>query len=213
MKSTAKVLIVAGLLLSIAGRAHATTIFDVTSLTGLVGDFYHGAAGTSNGIGWTVAGVGSDSFLSWAPRTTTDATYQGFTGANFSTQLPNSDRLHTFGTDMTITFSQNISSILFYLLEDGGSSTLDFGLTPGFVSGFVTINGTAVTGTTSGGIVRFSGLNTNTLTSYTSIFDGMDVAWVVESTVPDSGSSALLLGISLAGVGWLRRKFSIGLRR
>jgi hypothetical protein len=209
MTSTAKVLPLLALVLSLAVQAQATSIpFDVTSVGDFDGTFYHSADGTSNGVGWTVSGVSPDSFLSWGAQTTTDGTFQGFTDGTFSIPLANTDRLHTFGTDMTITFSQNISSILFYLKENGGSSTLDFGLIPEFVSGFVDINGTKVTGTQAGGLIRFSNLNTNTLTSLTTILDGMDTAWVVESTVPDAGGSALLLGLGLAGLGWARRTFS-----
>jgi len=208
MTSTAKVLPLVALVLSLAASAQATS-FDITSIGDFDGNFYHSAAGTSSGIGWTVSGSGGDLFYSWGLATTTDATYQGFTGANFVPSLPDSDRLHTFGTDMTITFDTKISSILFYLKEDGGASTLDFGLTPTLVSGSATIVGTSVKGSVSGGVIRYSGLDTDTLTSLTSIFDGMDTAWVVESTtVPDAGSSGLLLGISLAGLGWLRRKSS-----
>lgn len=207
---TARVLVLTSLFLWSAGYYAQATPFDVTSVGGSDGPFFHSASGTSNGVSWTVSGANGDSFYSWIPATVVNGTYQGFTGGNYTPALPNTDVLHTFGTDMTITFSQNIFSILFYLKETGGSSTLDFGITPQVVSGAVTINGTKVRGTATGGVVRFSNLNTNNLTSSTSIFDGMDAAWVVESveSVPDTSSSAALLGVALAGIGWMRRKLS-----
>lgn len=197
LKISASLVFVSGLL----STASAVS-FDVTSVSDKDGSYFTKAEGTSNGVGWSI-----DGFKSWDSRTTTDGTYD-FSGANFSPELLNTDRLHTFGTTMDIVFDQAISSILFYLKENGGNSTLDFGLVPTLVSGSLSINGTKVTGTTGGGVVRFSGLNTNHLVSTTSILDGMDAAWVVESTahVPDSGSSLLLLGMAFAAVAEVKRR-------
>lgn len=166
------------------------------------------ATGTSGGIGWKI-----DVFNTWLANTNIGNNYTGFSGPNFTPALALSDRLHTFGTDMTIVFDEKVSSILFYIEENAGNSTLDFGLIPTLVSGFATINGTAVTADIRGGVVRFSGLNTDTLSSVTTIRDGMDVAWVVESVVdsqgvPDAGSSALLLGTGLIGLFVYRRRMA-----
>lgn len=186
--------------------AHAIS-FDVTSLTGGNNGIGVSATGTSGSVGWSI-----DNFSTWLTNTTVDGSYTGFSGANFTPALAQSDRLHTFGTNMTIVFDQNITSILFYLRENGGNSTLDFGLTPTLVSGDVVINGTSVTGLTTGGVVRFSGLNTNILSSVTTLYDGMDSAWVVESvsasSVPDAGSTVLSLGFGLLGLAAIGRKFA-----
>ncbi|MBK1875773.1 VPDSG-CTERM sorting domain-containing protein [Pelagicoccus mobilis] len=182
--------------------------FDVTGVGGGNTTHWANAEGISGSAEWSISG-----FASWKTNTTTTDNSTVFSGGNFSPALANSDRLHTFGSGFVISFDRNIHSILFYLKENSSQDTplaiLDLGLVPTLVSGSVGISGTQVTGTVAGGVVRFSGLNTDTLTHTARARNAMDVAWVVESAskVPDTGSTVLLLGVSIIGLATIRRKF------
>lgn len=184
----------------VVGIALATgasaTVFDVTSIGGTMG--YHTAAGTSNDVGWNL----SSTFIAWG---TTNGTYSGFTGANFNPALPNTDAIHIFGSNFTLTFDKTISSIIFFLRENGGTSTLDFGLTPTVLSGNLIVSGTKVRGTVEGGVIRFDNLDTKQLVHKTTILDGMDAAWVAQAKVPETGSTLLLLIGALVACLRLRR--------
>ena len=110
--------------LGFCGSANAAMLFDVTSVAN-VGTGSATASGTSNGIGWTMSQTYvADGGL--AP--VLNQTYTGFSNSTyFNPAVAATDRLHIFGTGLTLTFAQPISSIDFYLRENGGSSTLDFG--------------------------------------------------------------------------------------
>ncbi len=181
-----------GVLVSAVG-AHAA-LFDVTTVNISAGT----ASGISNGVGFDFSGS------LWSSRTSINESYNGFTGANFVPAMPNSDRLHTGQNNPTWTFDTTIQSALFYLTDDDGShnDVWDFGVAVSAVSGDVAISGTSfwITSTT-GGIVRLSGINSNVLSSI-NIGDGNDTAMVVE-TVPEPATMAIL---GLAGLAALRRR-------
>jgi len=172
----------------------SAALFDVTSaVTGTNGS----AVGTSNGIGFTLV----SSFI-WGDRTTTNETYQGFTGDNFPVPMPNADRLH--GSNMQVTFDETISSILLYITdnESDGALTFDFGIAPEILSGAFNVNGTAFGPSNSGGgMVRLNGIYSATLSSL-ALSDGADYAFVA-TPVPEPGTMGAL-GLSVAAM--LRRK-------
>lgn len=89
------------------------------------------AEGASNGIGWSICST----WFSCCCGANTDGTYQGFDTDNFYPPIANEDDLHITSRDFSIVFDQLIDSIVFYLLENGGNASLDFGLEAEVVSG------------------------------------------------------------------------------
>lgn len=143
-----------------------------------------GAAGTSNGVAWSI----SPTFI-WGARTVMTNTWQGFTGPNFSPALPNSDVIHLGSDPFTLSFAQPIESMLVYVADDDAlmDGYYDFGITPTVVSGAIRVNGTRFgPASPTGGIVRLSGIFASQLVHPGNVADGNDFAFV--ATAVASGS-------------------------
>ncbi|MCI5222943.1 MAG: DUF642 domain-containing protein, partial [Candidatus Electrothrix sp. AR4] len=154
--------------------------FDIVTMSGYGTD--NTAEGTSNGVGWSIC---STHFSSCCGANTT-GTYNGFNSGSFDPPIANQDDLHVTQDDFSLVFDQPINSIVFYLRENGGNASLDFGLVPEVVSGAanLTIVGTRIRPNTQGGAVRFSNVNSNILSHAADICDGMNLAFYVESLAP-----------------------------
>ncbi|NOQ93251.1 MAG: hypothetical protein GQ547_01310, partial [Methylophaga sp.] len=123
--------------------------FDVTSVTGTNPTSI--ATGTSNGIGCTISPTNY-----WMNRTKTDGSF------DFSALPVSTDNLHA-SRDYTITFDQEISSLLVALSNDNLTDSINFGLAASDSSG-VTFSGTQVVlNGPSGGLVLFENINSFTI--------------------------------------------------
>lgn len=166
---------------SLSAQSPGQRDFDVTAVSGY---FLQNqtATGTSNGISWKICGT---SFANCCGASTTGG-YFGFNTANFSPPVPGEDALHIGGDDYTILFERPVSSIVFYLRENSGTSSVDFGLTPTVISGApnLTIVGTRIYPNTIGGAVRFDNVNSRTMTGIAGDYDGMNIAFYVEALSP-----------------------------
>ncbi|MCB9235058.1 MAG: hypothetical protein H6581_25615 [Bacteroidia bacterium] len=140
------------------------------------------AEGTSNGLDWKICATA----FSNCCGTSTSNGFQGFNSGNFSPPVANEDNLHIGGEDYTITFSKPVSSIVFYLRENGGTASVDFGMTPTVISGGANLNivGTRIFPNTLGGAIRLDNVNSRTITGLAGAYDGMHVAFYVESLAP-----------------------------
>ena len=191
-----KRLLILGIALA-ASAFSSAQLFDVTSV-----DFgLSTAEGTSNGIHFTFSGS------LWNVRTVTDNSFTGFAGINHVPALATSDVLHTGSDNPTFIFDEVISSALVYLSDNpDGNYThfFDFGVSAEAVSGNVEVVGTTFRITDStGGVVRLTGINSNTLTS-SNIGDGNDFAIVVNA-VPEPTTMAIA-GLVAAAVVRRKRK-------
>jgi hypothetical protein len=197
--------------LCIALDAAAVQSFDVTFAGASGGEGQ--AGGTSNGIGWSM----TRSFISAGFCPAADQAYAGFSsGTFFNPAIAATDCLHIFSQDLELWFAEPISSIDFYLKENGGSATLDFGLPWTLVSGQVTqIGTTGARPSTNGGVIRFAfAAPISVLVHRTTIFDGMNAAWFAEAgstpTPVSEPGTLLLIGLGLAGLGLGRMRKASG---
>lgn len=200
-------LLAAGLL-AVSQSSQSAPSFDVTFAGASGGEGQ--AGGTSNGIGWAM----TRSFMSSGFCPSADQSYTGFGNpAFFNPPVATTDCLHIFSQPLELWFSESISSIDFYLRENGGAATLDFGLPWTLVSGEVArIGSTGARPSTNGGIIRFTFSSPlSTLVHTTEIFDGMNAAWFANAgsgpptPTPEPGTLALL-GLGLVGLATTRRR-------
>jgi len=150
--------------------------FDIVSLTG--GGYVRNSDGTSNGINWIMCNVG----FSGCCGANTWGSYNGFNTPGFDPPVANEDVMHVGGTDIIIRFDREVKSIVFYLREDGGNASFDFGMTPTVISGANNLNivGTRIYPNTRGGAVRFDNVNSRSITGVHGAFQGMNLAFYVE---------------------------------
>jgi hypothetical protein len=200
-----RILFCAGLLIClVAGRVSAQPLnFDITSLNpGNTGT----AAGTSNGVAWMI----SPTFIS--NLSVSDGTFTGFNTSSFVPPIAATDVLHVTSADFTLSFNQRIDSILFYLRENDGGASLDFGLAPTIISGNFTVVGTRIfPAQQDGGVVRFNGVDSTTLSHSSIEENGMDIAFfVLPATQPAPAMSrwsllVLLFLLVAGGIATTRR--------
>ncbi len=154
--------------------------FDVSTVSGFNVPNQNGE-GTSNGVNWKMCGTIFDIGL-----TDTTGGFNGFNTFNFSPPVANTDIVHVGGADFTILFERPVSSIVFYIRENGGISSIDFGIPPIVLSGGTNLNiqGTRIFPNTNGGAVRFDNVNSRSMTSIAGAADAMNLAFYVESLAP-----------------------------
>jgi hypothetical protein len=149
-------------------------------------DFFGANAhGSSNGVGWAMC----NTYFSSCCEASTSETYTGFGTADFSPPVAHEDNLHTTGRDFALVFERRVKRVVVYLRENGGSASLDLGLTPIVLSGSgnLSIVGTRILPNTSGGSVAFDNIGSRILTHTAAAFDGMNVAFYVEALEPGAG--------------------------
>lgn len=164
--------------------------FDVESVDNYGGQYVYGtqnARGTSNGVQWSICQAG----IYPCCGASIDGTSEYFNTSDFAPPVPGADALHMGGTDVTIKFEKPIKSIVFYMRENGGDASFDFGRTPTVISGAsgLTIVGRRIYPSTSGGAVRFDDVNASSMTLVHGSNDGLSIAWYVESLMPDAQST------------------------
>lgn len=199
MKSLQKTLVAAALAVAAAGVSAAPLFgtfdledfdFDVTTYVTGGGTGIGGAAtaaGTSNGVGWSIGPTNL-----WSGRTTTNSSFS-------FTVLPNpTDNLHA-STNFTITFNQVVADLIVALDNDNTADSINFGLVPVLRQG-VTVTGSQVllNPAAGGGLVWFKNVNSLTVThtDNNGLSDGFDMAFHA-MPVPEPEA----YGLALAGMG------------
>lgn len=173
----------------------ATFAFDVTSYSSGGGNGLTGnatAAGTSNGVGWSIGGTPSGGTNLWSGRTTTNGSF------SFTVLPILTDNLHP-SIDFTITFAQPVADLIVALDNDNTTDSINFGLVPWLTQG-VTVSGTqlALATPAGGGLAWFKGVNSLTVSHVNNngSGDGFDLAF---HAIPVPEPEAY--GLALAGVG------------
>jgi hypothetical protein len=164
-----------------SGEALGQRDFDIVSITSF-GSLFNNtdATGTSNGVDWKVC----PALLTNCCGASITNSYTGFSSGDFAPPVAQTDAFHIGGSDVMMVFGQPIESIVFYLREDGGTSSFDFGLAPTILSGAANLNivGNRIFPNTLGGAVRFDNVDSRKMFLSHGDFDGMNVTWYVEST-------------------------------
>ncbi|MCB1700552.1 MAG: hypothetical protein H6985_17160 [Pseudomonadales bacterium] len=168
--------------------------FDVVSLS--PADCAGGcvAAGTSNGIAWSITHTSY-----WMTRTVTNGSF-GFAALPVTT-----DNLHASG-DYTITFAQPISALLVALSNDNTIDAINFGLVASDTQG-VSMSGTQVVlDSVAGGLVLFENIDSLTVTNLnTNFLDGYDLAFHAIPQVP-LPAAGWLFGAALLSLAGLKNR-------
>jgi hypothetical protein len=194
------------LLLTFACLPAFGAVFDVISTENLEVSGGGTALGTSNGVGWAISPTSI-----WSSMTYTGENYHGYENESlFTPTLPDSDTLHASGKSFNLTFDQTIVSALVYLTDNDSAcdGQLDFGITPTYVSGHVTIDGTTFRcSSTDGGLVRLDNINSNVLHHVAaSSQGGLTFAIVVTpSEVPEPTSVAIWSALAFVLAATRRR--------
>ncbi len=147
------------------------------------------AAGVSNGVAWKVC----ETSFSGCCGANINGSYNGYNTSNFAPPVAGEDVMHVGGSDMTIVFDRPVDDVVFYMRENGGISSLDFGEPPVVISGGQNLNivGNRIFPNTSGGTVRIENIQSRELVALSQAVDGMDLAFYVESTAPGAISPPL----------------------
>jgi hypothetical protein len=141
---------------SFAVKGDVFTTFDVTCFN-YVDDLTASAAGTSNGIGWSIAQSGLH-----RPATVTNNSYAA--NATLIPSLQQSDNLHLGYTPIAVQFDRMVSYVLIYAREFDGQG-LNFGITPVLVSGSANIIGNSFYPQSGGCVIRLDNVNADKLVS------------------------------------------------
>jgi hypothetical protein len=143
------------------------------------------AHGSSNGVGWAICSTGFSSCCG----TTVNGTFDGFNTPNFSPPMPQQDAIHVGQEDFVLLFEQPVKRVVFYLRENGGGASLDFGLPPTVLSGGsdLSITGTRIHPDTQGGAVAFDYIDARAMRHTAIVWDGMDLAFYVEALDGSAG--------------------------
>lgn len=199
-----RIALLAVTILACASNCPAEFIFDVVSIENI--DTPNGTAtGTSNGVGWTLSPTSI-----WSVLTYTNQDYTGYSDPlKHNPPIDTTDTLHISARTFDLQFDQPIASALVYITDNLPLPTdgqLDFGITPTYVSGDISINGTAFKcESTDGGLVLLENINSNLL-SHVTPGEGSLTFAISVTPVPEPAGLALLASLILGVTCSYRRK-------
>lgn len=166
------------------------------------------AYGISNGVQWRIQETGFSLSASLGSSTTNSSTW--FNDPLIFDPPDYRDAMHAGGADMTIEFDAVVGDIVFYMRENFCGSrcpvTSSFRFFvdgearfPEFISGTFLPQGEAdcpegaACPTIPGGAIRIRDVNATSIDLVHGTFDGMTMAWYVESTVPSDSCIPFLI--------------------